>query len=90
MRCKITLSHSFGTFPAENMPTNEQAPIVNYPLSVKDFGPVVQADVDLRPLSVFLVPGDTSEQHRRTVLLVFKCLERLAGRHFFGLNRAGS
>ena len=34
----------------------------NYRLSVKDFGPIVEADVDFRPLTVFVGPSNTGNR----------------------------
>lgn len=35
----------------------------NYRLSVRDFGPIVEADVDFRPLTVFVGPSNTGKSY---------------------------
>ena len=35
----------------------------NYRIKVEDFGPIVRADVDLRPLTVFIGPSNTGKSY---------------------------
>ncbi len=39
----------------------------NYRLSVRDFGPIVEADVDFRPLTVFVGPSNTGKSYLATL-----------------------
>lgn len=39
----------------------------NFRLSVKDFGPIVEADVDFRPLTVFVGPSNTGKSYLATL-----------------------
>ena len=39
----------------------------NYRLSVRDFGPIVEADVDFRPLTVFVGPSNTGKTYLATL-----------------------
>ena len=46
----------------ENPQANQQA-VGDYRLDVTDFGPIVRANVDLRPLTVFIGPSNTGKSY---------------------------
>lgn len=48
----------------------KRTPVGSYRLSVKDFGPIARAEVDLRPLTVFLGPGNTGKSYLATLIYV--------------------
>ncbi len=55
-------------------PTEEGGKTV---LSVTDFGPIVRADVDLRPLTILVGPSNTGKSHLATLIYALsKCFSR--------------
>ena len=70
------------------MSTSKQAPVGNYRLSVKNFGPIAQADVDLRQLTVFVGPSNTGKSYLATLIyaihLVLEHGSRFRSRRLFG------
>ena len=49
----------------------------NYRLAVKDFGPIVEADVELRPLTVFIGPSNTGKSY--LAILIYALHKCFAG-----------
>ncbi len=43
-------------------------------ISVKDFGPIVQADIELRPLTVLMGPNDTGKTYMAMLLLTARTI----------------
>jgi predicted ATPase len=39
-------------------------------INVKDFGPVAEADIELKPLTVFMGPNNTGKTYISTLLLI--------------------
>ena len=47
---------------------NKSAPWQNLKIGVKDFGPIIEADIELRPLTVFVGPGNTGKSYMAALL----------------------
>ena len=63
----------------------------NYRLDVTDFGPIAEASVEIRPLTIFVGPGNTGKSY--LAVLLYALHQCLAGvpqqdrRHFHPLRR---
>ena len=53
----------------------KKAPVLDYRLDVKDFGPIARASVEMRPLTVFIGPSNTGKSYLAMLLYVLhRCL----------------
>ena len=63
-------------------PNVDQSRKGNYRLDVSDFGPIVQASVDLRPLTVFIGPSNTGKSYLAILIYsLHRCLGGLTLTH---------
>ena len=59
----------------------KEAPVQNYRLDVRDFGPIARASVEMRPLTVFIGPSNTGKSYLAMLLYVLhRCLGTGGGR----------
>ena len=59
-------------------------------LSVSNFGPIVQAEIDLRPLTVFVGPSNTGKSFlAMLVYALHRCFQRLHQIRFFWIWENG-
>ena len=66
---------------AQRKKTDEQTENRTLELEVKDFGPIVQAKVDLRPMTVFVGPSNTGKSY---LAILIYALHRFFGTYFMG------
>ena len=53
----------------------KEAPVLDYRLDVRDFGPIARASVEMRPLTVFIGPSNTGKSYLAMLLYVLhRCL----------------